>query len=171
MGNITVKIENDYTEEVKKAVQDACFVALDAAGLQGATLAQLELQNNPPRIDTGLLRNSITHAVAGKPAAIRGYHASKGSKRYIKGKNKGKRRSANAKNAGEVGVGFYAGSAPAADDPQKPFVLIGTNVEYAGYVHEGTSNMAPNRFLKNAIDKNKGELEKIMGSVLRKSMS
>lgn len=171
MGEIIVKIENDNTEEIKKAVQDAAIVALDAAGLQGATLAKRELQNNPPRIDTGLLRNSITHAVAGKPAAIRGYHASKGSNRYIKGKNKGKRRSANAKNAGAVGVGFYAGSAPAADDPQKPFVLIGTNVEYAGYVHEGTSNMAPNRFLKNALETNKAELEKIMGSVLRKLLS
>ena len=171
MGEIIVRIENDNTEAVKQAVQDAVLVALDAAGLQGATLAQRELQNNPPRIDTGLLRNSITHAVAGKPAAIRGYHANKGSNRYTKGKNKGKRRSANAKNAGAVGVGFYAGSAPAADDPKKPFVLIGTNVEYAGYVHEGTTNMAPNRYLKNALQNNQAELEKIMGSVLRKLLS
>lgn len=29
-------------------------------------------------------------------------------------------------------------------------VYIGTNVEYAIYVHEGTSKMAPNRFLRNA---------------------
>ena len=31
--------------------------------------------------------------------------------------------------------------------------------------------MAPNRFLKNALNKNKGELEKIISEVLRKSMS
>lgn len=171
MGEIIVRIENDNTEAVKQAVQDAVLVALDAAGLQGATLAQRELQNNPPRIDTGLLRNSITHAVSGKPAAIRGYHASKGSNRYTSGKYKGRRKSANAKGAGSVGVGFYSGSAPAADDPKKPFVLIGTNVEYAGYVHEGTTHMAPNRFLKNALQNNQAELEKIMGSVLRKLLS
>lgn len=167
---VKIRMGNDHTDEVQEAVHDAVLVALDAAGLQGATLARRELQNNPSRIDTGLLRNSITHAVSGKPAAIRGYRANKGSNRYIKGKNKGKRRIASAKNAGAVGVGFYVGSAPNDTDGKKA-VYVGTNVEYAGYVHEGTGHMAPNRFLKNALDKNKGELEKIMGSVLRKLLS
>lgn len=152
MGDITVKIENDNTEEIKQAVQDAVLVALDAAGLQGATLARRELQNNPPRIDTGLLRNSVTHAVSGKPAAISTYRADTPKK-------------------GRQDSGSYSGSAPAAADPQKPFVLIGTNVEYAGYVHEGTSNMAPNRFIKNALETNQAELEKIIRTVLRKLMS
>lgn len=31
--------------------------------------------------------------------------------------------------------------------------------------------MAPNRFLKNALETNKAELEKIIGSVLRKLLS
>ena len=152
MGDITVKIGDDNTEKIKQALQDAGLVALDAAGLQGATLAKRELQNNPPRIDTGLLRNSITHAVAGKPAAISGYRADDPKK-------------------GRQDSGSYSGSAPAADDPKKPFVLIGTNVEYAGYVHEGTSNMAPNRFIKNALETNQAELEKIIRTVLRKLMS
>jgi len=37
-------------------------------------------------------------------------------------------------------------------------VYIGTNVEYALYVHEGTSKMAPNRFLKNAVERNKEQI-------------
>lgn len=37
-------------------------------------------------------------------------------------------------------------------------VYIGTNVEYALYVHEGTSKMAPNRFLKNAADRNRDQV-------------
>lgn len=68
-------------------------------------------------------------------------------------------------------MGFYSGSAPAPEDPAKPFALVGTNVEYAIYVHEGTDRMAPNRFLKNAMEGNRVELEKIIESVLRKSMS
>ena len=40
-----------------------------------------------------------------------------------------------------------------------------------GKVHEGTTNMAPNRYLKNALQNNQAELEKIMGSVLRKLLS
>ncbi len=165
--SFTYRIEDDNTDAVKQAVQDAALIALDTVGLQASSLAKMELQNNPSRIDTGLLRNSITHAVSGKPAAIRGYHASYGSNRYTKGKNKGKRRSANSKNAGSIGVGFYAGSAPEPTDPKKPFVLVGTNVEYATYVHEGTDRMAPNRFLKNAIERNKSEFEQIISQVLR----
>lgn len=168
---VEFRMGDDHTSEVQEAVHDAVLVALDAAGMQAATLAKMELQNTPSRIDTGLLRNSITHAVAGKPAAIRSYRADKGSNRYTKGKNKGKRRSANSKNAGAVGVGFYAGNAPDPDDPAHPFVLIGTNVEYAGYVHEGTDRMAANRFLKNALENNKAELEKIISTVLRKLKS
>lgn len=159
-------MKDDNTEKVKKQVAERVMIALDVAGLQASSLAKMELQKSPMRVDTGLLRNSITHAVAGKAAAIGGYHADKGSNRYTKGKNKGKRRSANAKNAGAVGVGFYTGNAPAPDDPKKPFVLVGTNVEYALYVHEGTSHMTPNRFIKNAMLNNRAELEKIISKVL-----
>ena len=156
------EMRNDNTEMVKRQVADRALVALDAAGLQASSLAKRELQKSPMRVDTGLLRNSITHAVAGKSAAIGGYHAAKGSNR---GKD-GKRKSANSKNAGAVGVGFYAGTAPAPDNPEKPFVLVGTNVEYALYVHEGTKRMTPNRFIKNAMMNNRAELEKIISKVL-----
>lgn len=151
---VEIRMGNDHTDEVQEAVHDAVLVALDAAGLQGATLARMELQNNPSRIDTGLLRNSITHAVSGKPAAISEYQASNESK-----------------YTGKVPEpGGYSGTAPDDPDGQKA-VYVGTNVEYAAYVHEGTDKMAPNRFLKNALEKNKGELEKIISDVLRKSMS
>ena len=140
-------MKNDNTEEVKKQVAERALVALDAAGLQASSLAKMELQKSPMRVDTGLLRNSITHAVAGKPAAIGGY-------------------SADTPKNGRENSGSYAGTAPAPDNPEQPFALVGTNVEYALYVHEGTSHMAPNRFLKNALMNNRSELEKIMQNVL-----
>lgn len=151
---VEIRMGDDHTSEVQEAVHDAVLVALDAAGLQGATLARMELQNNPSRIDTGLLRNSITHAVSGKPAAISEYQASNESK-----------------YTGKVPEpGGYSGTAP--DDPEgQKAVYVGSNVSYAIFVHEGTDKMAPNRFLKNALNKNKGELEKIISDVLRKSMS
>ena len=147
---IEATLGGDSVEEVKKATADAILVALDAVGMQAATLAQMELQNNPSRIDTGLLRNSITHAVSGKPAAISEYQASNESK-Y---------------NGKVPEPGGYSGTAP--DEGQgKEAVYIGTNVEYAAYVHEGTDRMAPNRFLKNAIERNKSEFEQIISQVLR----
>jgi HK97 gp10 family phage protein len=141
------QMRNDRTKEVKEQVADRALVALDAVGMQASSLAKMELQKSPMRVDTGLLRNSITHAVAGKPAAIGGY-------------------SADTTKNGRENSGSYAGTAPAPDNPEQPFVLVGTNVEYALYVHEGTSHMEPNRFLKNALMNNRAELEKIIQNVL-----
>lgn len=141
------QMRNDRTKEVKEQMADRALVALDAVGMQASSLAKMELQKSPMRVDTGLLRNSITHAVSGKPAAIGSY-------------------SADTPKKGRENSGSYAGSAPAPSTPQQPFVLVGTNVEYALYVHEGTRNMAPNRFIANALRNNTGELEKIIKTVL-----
>ena len=144
---VEFRMGNDHTDEVQEAVHDAVLIALDAAGMQAASLAKVELQKSPTRIDTGLLRNSITHAVAGKPAAIGAY-------------------SADSPKKGRENSGSYSGTAPAPSDPEQPFVLVGTNVEYAVYVSEGTSQMAPNRFLTNAMRNNAPELQKIIQNVL-----
>ncbi len=40
-------------------------------------------------------------------------------------------------------------------------VYIGTNVEYAIYVHEGTLKLKSNRFLKNAVIHNEEQIKKI----------
>lgn len=45
-------------------------------------------------------------------------------------------------------------------------VQIGTNVEYAIYVHEGTSRMTPNRFLKNGMELNLDEYREIIREYL-----
>lgn len=141
------QMRNDRTKEVKEQVADRALVALDAVGMQASSLAKMELQKSPMRVDTGLLRNSITHAVSGKPAAIGSY-------------------SADTPKKGRENSGSYAGSAPAPSTPQQPFVLVGTNVEYALYVHEGTRNMSPNRFIANALRNNTAEFEKIIKTVL-----
>lgn len=46
-------------------------------------------------------------------------------------------------------------------------VVVGTNVEYAIYVHDGTSKMAPNRFLKNGITNNMDEYKEIVEKCLK----
>lgn len=140
----TVNI-TDNSAAFISAIESAADTALDAAGSQAATLAKMELQRSPERIDTGLLRNSITWAVSGKPASISGYSADRPSKYTGKMPD----------------PGSYSGTAP-ADTPKTISVYIGTNVEYAYYVHDGTERMAPNRFLKNAISKNRAELSDII---------
>lgn len=139
------------------AVEAAAETALDAAGMQAATLAARELQKTPSRIDTGLLHNSITWAVGGKPAAISSYSADRPSK-Y------------NENDVWSIlqaaRTGSYSGTAP-ADTNKTRSVYVGTNVEYAIYVHEGTKRMTANHFLKNAISKNRGELSEIIKRILQ----
>ena len=41
---------------------------------------------------------------------------------------------------------------------QEKAVHIGTNVEYAPYIHDGTSKITPNRFLKDAVEINQDQI-------------
>lgn len=137
-----VKVEL-HTEEAKKAMSEAIERALQAVGLEAEGDAKIELESDPRRVDTGRLRNSITHA-----------------------------------------VGEFDG---------KRYAIIGTNVEYGKWVHEGTGiyaaegggrqtpwvykddkgvthfthGMKPNRFLRNAIEKNMEKYKKIMDDEMK----
>lgn len=105
---------DDHSDEYLRGVEDALGRALEAIGIHIEGEAKEELENTPRRIDTGNLRNSITHEVS------------------------------ESENA----------------------VYVGTNVEYALYVHEGTSRMAPNRFLTNAVDRNKDQINSYLKDAL-----
>lgn len=105
----------DNTKAYKAAMDDAVARALEAIGIQAEGYAKLELENDPRRIDTGNLRNSITHVARADEDAV----------------------------------------------------YIGTNVEYGIYVHEGTVKMKPNRFLKNAVEKNASEYMQIAQSYMK----
>lgn len=131
----------DNTEEILGALQQQIEAGLEAVGIQAEGYAALNLENSPRRIDTGLLRNSITHAISGKSPAKGTYKSDDGSK-----------------------SGSYSGTAP--NDADKA-VYIGTNVEYAGYVHDGTSKMAPNRFLSNAASSHASEYREILEEYLK----
>ena len=111
---IEVKLVEDHSTEVINEMHNRVLAALTAAGLQCEGNGKLELENDPRRIDTGNLRNSITNQV----------------------------------ESGEQAV------------------YIGTNVEYALYVHEGTSKMIPNRFMKNALYNHANEYRDIIKSFL-----
>ena len=94
-------------KEVQSAKDRAIEKFLTEAGLHLTGESQRELENNPRRIDTGNLRNSITSQVETAERAV----------------------------------------------------YVGTNVEYGIYVHEGTMYMAPNRFLKNAFERNESQIQ------------
>lgn len=159
-----VKI-TDNSELFKNAKDEAVLRALESIG---QTAVRHAVERCP--VDTGLLRNSLTHAVSGEKPAISTYRATYGSNRYTSGKNAGKRYSASSKNAGSVGFGHYKGTAP-DDPPNKKGVYIGTNVEYAKYVEEGDSKEHPSgaaHFLRDAATTHGDEYRRIAEIELRK---
>ena len=145
MAKVTVKIKNDKTKECLEKVKKAMKDALELCGQQGERNAKINLEHDPRRIDTALLRNSITYAMGGEKAAIDMYYASNPSQ-----------------YDGHQDAGIYSGTAP--NEPLT--VFIGTNVEYAPYVHEGTQRMAANRFLRNAISGHEEEYKTIVQRIL-----
>ena len=114
-----VKITNDHTDDILKALKEASKKALMDVGLE-ASGDVAEFITGEGIVDTGLLRNSITFALNGESAQIGSYTASKGD-----------------------GKGSYSGTAPNKENT----VYIGTNVEYAKYVQYGTSKMGARDFM------------------------
>lgn len=158
---ISIKVE-DHSIEALTALDSTIEKALEACGMQAEGYAKAELSNTPKRIDTGLLRNSITYAVSGKPPAISSYQGSS-----VHGDNPSTRkRGIVGKPAPPPHEGSYGGQAPEEGSGRKA-VWIGTNVKYATYVHDGTHKMSANRFLRNAITKHADQYRAIVQSFLK----
>lgn len=107
--NGDVRID-DHSKEYLNHVARDLETALDAVGSFISDEAADELENSPRRVDTGLLRNSITWALDGEAPAIQSYSSDDGSK-----------------------SGSYSGTADKESGNNRS-VIIGTNVEYAIYV-------------------------------------
>lgn len=115
-GNVAFELTIDNTDEILRKVGDACDLALKACG----EVIEGYAKDDCP-VDTGLLRNSITHAVSGQGTSVTSYHADRGSTGA----------SAGDSRAGTVRVGRYSG---VVGDPNEKACYVGSNVEYAPFV-------------------------------------
>lgn len=153
MADFYIKMGKNNMDDVMAALEEKIRDGLELCGQQAERNAKTQIENNPHRVDTGLLRNSITHAAGGAAPAISFYKADNPSRYADKA----------TKEARDINYGRYSGTAP--NEPDTMF--IGTNVEYAPYVHEGTIKMAANRFLRDAMDKHTNEYKQLMERVLK----
>lgn len=104
MATMNFRIESDHSADAIKELNEKIDVALTKCGIVAENYAVQEIENVPRRVDTGLLRNSITYAVHGEAPHKSSYRSDDGTK-----------------------SGSYSGTA----DDSKNAVYIGTNVEYA----------------------------------------
>lgn len=152
MKNGSTVVVHDHTKRVLHELDESTVVALEKIGLLAEAYAQVELTKPKahgdgsvrPNIETGLLHNSITHAIDGQAPAKRSYSSD----------NKNTR-------------GSYAGSAP-KDKQGSRSVYIGTNVQNAPYVEMGTSKTRAYPFIRPAVEDHFEEYEQIFLSSLGK---
>lgn len=117
-------------EEVEKATERALY-AIGIKAVEGSVDAITGKYSVPPAVDTGRLRASISFVTAS---------GEKG--------DSGAMSPPNAKSGDKL-----SGKA------DKNSVIVGSNVEYAEPVHNGTSKMAGRPFLREGIDKTKDQMQ------------
>ena len=157
---------HDNSDQIRAAINDPIERGLEKIGLWAEGYAK---QLCP--VDTGRLRNSITHALDGEAPAISSYHASYGSNTHqVRNRQTGqietRRYSATSRNAGVVGYGTYSGTIPKEPEGQRA-VVIGTNVEYAPQIELGRSKQAPTGFLKPAIVSHMDQFKRVLENELK----
>lgn len=150
MAGVTFHVQ-DNTDEVMAAIDDRIQLALE---LMGEVVEGYAKEDCP--VDTGLLRNSITHAVSGQGASVTTYHADRGST--------GK--AATSAGAGTVRIGRYSG---AIGDPNEKACYVGSNVEYAPAVEFRDANHTVGKahFLRDAGQNHIDELRDVAQKTLR----
>lgn len=132
-----IRITEDHSDEFIEELKRRIPAALEECGLAAEGYAKRLCA-----VDTGLLRNSITHALDGEPTAISSYTDNPGKQK-----------------------GEYSGSMPKETEGRA--VYIGTNVEYAAYVEMGTTRTVAQPFLQPAIEDHKNDYKKIIENRLK----
>lgn len=129
----TIRVENNsqlVISELEKATERALY-AIGVKAVEGSVDAISGRYDITPAVDTGRLRASISFITP----------TEKG--------DSGQPKPANAQSGDEL-----------TGTSEKNTVVVGSNVEYAEYVHDGTSRMEGRPFLREGIDRTKADMER-----------
>lgn len=153
----------DNSGSVLQALDGNIDRTLEMLGLQAAGYAILNLENEPRRVDTGLLRNSIAYAIAGQAPEV-----------VKEGQKSGQEYQSNSKDKNKkpipITTGKYEGVMAKSENEHS--VYVGSNVEYAEYVEYGVTFasgkvMEANHFLKKAVNDHKDEYKRMIEQGLK----
>lgn len=128
----TIRVENNsqlVISELEKATERALY-AIGVKAVEGSVDAISGKYDTAPAVDTGRLRASISFITP----------TQKG--------DSGQPKPANAQAGDEL-----TGTA------EQNTVVVGSNVSYSEFVHNGTSKMAGRPFLREGIDKTKNQMQ------------
>ena len=142
MADIEVTIKSNR-KEYERALEEVAERVLHMWGGEGARAT-----SDIAPYDTGLLRNSITYALAGEKAEKSSYKDDVGKK-----------------------TGMYSGTSDADKSGAIRSVHIGTNVEYAMSQEVGNFKDGPHAYLRPGIESQREHFKEILQGELEKAMS
>lgn len=144
MAKMTEVKLDDFSPKIIEQMEKQVLLGLELIGHEAEKNAKGECP-----LDTGLLRNSITHALAGKAPATKSYKADKPDKN------------------GVTKSGTYTRKAPKKQGEHS--VYIGSNVEYAIAVEYGDKrhDTGKKHFLKDAATNHNDQYKEIMKLALK----
>ena len=163
--NITRVTLTDNTDLIRRAADEAIQRALERVGKFVEDEAKLELQKDPPRIDTGALRNSITHTVKDRSAIVGT------NMQYAIYVHEGTGKYNSSGSTGDKYWVFVIGGNNHSRSSGKRYTYnearkIVAILRSKGLNAHMTNGMKPNRFLRNAImnniDKLRDDVEKVL---------
>ena len=142
--NISVTIK-DNTEHFKSMLEEKMPQILKVVGQTAEGYAKEDCP-----VDTGLLRNSLTFALAGEQPNITSYSAD------------------SPDETGTVQTGQYSGSMPQDDKTTLHSVYIGSNVKYApaNEFRDITHKVGKAHFIRDAIQDHKSEYKDIIEAAI-----
>lgn len=173
LGNSDITV-NIHIDEIEKYTEESILKALEIIGLKAESYAKMKCP-----VDTGLLRNSIAHAVAGEQPSI-GVNYMNTAKKACSYK------ADKPDDEGNIKSGTYTGHVPKKKGEYK--IYVGTNVEYAPYVEMGhrqnvgqfvpklgkrlvTPNVEPKPYIKPAFVDHMDEYEEILKNTLQEAFN
>lgn len=141
--NITVV---SHVDEFMEQVVEKMPLILNSVG----QIAEGYAKEDCP-VDTGLLHNSLTYAIAGEAPVIAGYTADRPDEN------------------GVIQTGTYDGAMPADDNPQNYSVYMGSNVKYAPaqeYNDTYRHKVGKAHFIRDALQDHKEEYKDNIEAIL-----
>ena len=148
----TIRVENNsqlVISELEKATERALY-AIGVKAVEGSVDAITGKKDIPSAVDTGRLRASISFIT---PTYTSGQITEQTPKEGVSPEDVAK----NLLQQGDLLSGTS----------EKNTVVVGSNVEYAEYVHNGTSRMAGRPFLREGIDKTKADMERQANKIFK----
>lgn len=156
----------DNTDLIRRVADEAIQRALERVGLFVEGEAKIELAKDPPRIDTGALRNSITHTVKNRTVIV-GSNLS-----YSVYVHEGTGKYNSSGSTGDKYWVFVIGGNNHSRSSGKRYTYnearkIVAIMRSKGLNAHMTNGMKPNRFLRNAIMNNLDRIKKDVEKTLK----